>query len=100
LNIGADRTASPDHVYAGSLDDVRIYDCALDSADVGRLYALQHVNTAVPSGHWGFDEAGSGTTIRADPAVASIVVQSATGKEYWGPAVDGFFRSISRGVTP
>jgi hypothetical protein len=99
LNIGADRTASTSHVYAGSLDDIRIYDCPLGQTDIEQLSAGR-VDVGTPIGHWTFDEAGSSVTIRADPAAASIVLLSAGVAEYWGPAVDGFFRRICRGATP
>ncbi len=95
LNIGADGTASPDFVYAGLIDDVRVYDRALTQGEVRDLATMNHV-TGNLIGHWRLDEAGSGVTITAEPARAAIVALSAGMEEHWGQATDGFFRRISR----
>ena len=96
LNIGADRTASPDYIYQGLLDDIRIYDCALDQADIDRLYNMGAAGAAAPIGYWRLDETGSSVAVTADPAAAAIVVGPPENNEYWSPAAGGFFRSIRR----
>ncbi len=95
LNIGVDRTASPDFVYTGLIDDVRVYNRALTQGEIKDLSTMNHV-TANLIGHWRLDEAGSGMTIRAEPAKAAIVALSGGMEEHWGQAADGFFRRISR----
>jgi len=95
LNIGADRTASPLYVYAGLIDDVRIYDRALTQGEIGDLSTMGDI-TANLIGHWKLDEAGSDVTITAEPAKAAIVALSAGMEEHWSQAADGFFRRISR----
>ena len=95
LNIGADRTASPDFVFTGLIDEVRVYDRALTQGEIADLATMNHV-TADLIGHWRLDEAGSGMTITAEPARAAIVVFSGGMEEHWGQAADGFFRRISR----
>lgn len=95
LNIGADRTCSPDRLYHGLMDDVRIYDCELAPSDVARLHALTTVATA-PIGYWRFDESGSQVRIVADPMRAAIVSWESGAAKGWSPAAGGFYRSIRR----
>ncbi len=93
LNIGADPTGSPDYVYKGLLDDVRVYDQALDANDVyppvGGLPDL--------IGNWKLDESGGEITITAAPCKAAVMVwSSGTVVERWEQAAGAFFKSIKR----
>lgn len=87
LNIAADRTAAPDYLYAGLIDDVRIYNQA----------ALMPLSDAQPGliGHWKLDESGSDVTIIAEPA-RSAVVAWGTPEQHWSQASGAFYRSIRR----
>ncbi len=95
LNIGADRTASPDYVYQGLLDDIRIYGSALGPADIDKLYNMKALSV-IPLGHWSLDETGSSIVVTADPAAAAIVVGPPENNEFWSSAGGGFFREIRR----
>jgi len=79
--------------WDGLLDDVRIYDRALDANDIYPVPS--EVGLA---GHWKLDEAGSGNiSITAAPSRAAIMVWSEAGaSEKWGQAAGAFFRSIER----
>ena len=94
LNIGKDRTATPDYVYKGLIDDLRIYDRALDANDI---YPPKN-GLAGLIGHWKLNEAGSNNiTITAAPSKTAIIVWSPLGlAEKWGQADGAFFRSIVR----
>ncbi len=94
LNIGADRTATPSYVYKGLIDDVRIYNRALDANDI--YPPVDGLPGLV--GHWRLDEAGSGPiSVTAAPAKTAIVLWSDEGaEERWGQAAGAFFRSIGR----
>ena len=93
LNIGVDRTATPSDVYGGLLDDVRIYNRALN---------VNEVYPPVPGlggliAHWKFDESGSNAAITAAPTKTAIVTWSEQGAvQKWGQAAGAFFRSIRR----
>ena len=94
LNIGADRTASPDFLYQGWMDDVRIYNWALSPAQVSSL--AWGGDVAGATAHYRFDEDGSKATITAAPALAALVVWPAGVREHWSPVGDAFYRSIRR----
>ena len=93
LNIGADRTVSSSHVYKGLIDDVRIYDRALDVNDI--FPPVDGLAGLI--GHWKLDESGSSITITAAPLKTAITVWSEEGDtEKWGQAAGAFFKSIER----
>jgi len=79
--------------WDGLIDDVRIYDRALDANDI---YPTPSEVGLV--GHWKLDEQGTGDiSITAAPSKAAIVVWSEAGvAEKWGQAAGAFFRSIER----
>jgi len=85
----------PDRFYQGAIDDVRLYNCALDEP------AINDVKIAAPSAaslvaRWTLDEPGSGMTITVDPMRAAIVAWEAGVPKCWSPAAGGFYRSIRR----
>ena len=90
LNIGADRTASPNYVFKGLIDDVRIYDCAPD--------ANETYPSVDPVGHWKLDENGSGNvSITAAPLKTAILCPGGIGVPgKWSSAAGAFFRTIRR----
>jgi cytoskeletal protein CcmA (bactofilin family) len=93
LNIGADRTPTPGYVYGGLLDDVRIYNRALNVNEVYPPVA------GLPGliAHWKFDESGSNAAITAAPTKTAIITWSEQGAvQKWGQAAGAFFRSIRR----
>ncbi len=87
LNIAADRTAAPNYLYTGLMDDVRIYNQA----------ASMPLSDAQPGliGHWKLDESGSDVTIIAEPARSAVVVWG-TPEQHWSQAAGAFYRSIRR----
>jgi len=91
LNIGADRTASSSYVYSGLIDDVRIYNRALDVNEISS--PPDDLNLI---GHWRFDENAPNVTITAEPAKSAITVGPQGARQRWGQAAGAFFRSISR----
>ncbi len=95
LNIGADRTASSSYVYGGLIDDIRVYNRALDANEV------PSPPNGDPNliGHWKFDEVGSTVNITAAPEKTAIWIWSEEdpdNKQNWGQAAGAFFRSIRR----
>jgi hypothetical protein len=94
LNIGADRTASPDHVYQGWMDDVRIYNGALSETEVNTLAWWGDVAGALA--HYRLDGDGSALEVAAAPARSAIVVWPAGAREHWSPAAGAFYRSLRR----
>ena len=82
--------------WDGLMDDVRVYDRALDANDVNDIYHL----VGEPSGlvgHWKLDEDGSSNvSITAAPSKTAIVVWPGGVAEKWGSAAGAFFRSIRR----
>jgi len=98
LNIGVDRTASSSYVYKGLIDDVRVYNKALDSNSVKRIYTGLPDPNNIPIGHWKMDESGSNVTIVTITAAPekSAVLLGSDGKQRWGQAAGAFFRSIRR----
>jgi hypothetical protein len=93
LNIGADRTALSSYVYEGLIDDVRVYNRALDPNEV---IALPDDDSLI--GYWKFDESGSVgvVSVTAAPAKTAILVGPQDAQQRWGQAAGAFFRSIQR----
>jgi cytoskeletal protein CcmA (bactofilin family) len=79
--------------WDGMIDDVRIYDRALDPNEI-----YPPVNgPANLVTHWKLDEQGTDVTITASPDRAAIRSWSQTGEvENWGSAAGAFYRSIQR----
>ncbi|UCF00056.1 MAG: hypothetical protein JSV82_03040 [Planctomycetota bacterium] len=79
--------------WDGLLDDVRIYNRALDASEI---YPIPSEVGLV--GHWKLDEEGnSNLSITAAPAKTGIMTWSEEGvSEKWGQAAGAFFRSITR----
>ena len=94
LEIGAD-CESPDRFYQGGIDDVRLYNCALDEAAINNIKVAAHV-VASPVARWTLDGPGSTLTITVDPMRAAIVAWEAGVPKDWSPAAGGFYRSIRR----
>jgi hypothetical protein len=97
LNLGANATASSGTLYAGSLDDARIYDRTLVEAEVAQVKVGQSVANLI--GHWRLDGPGSSVTIQAAPLAASLAAWpngTTNPAVYWTPAGGAFFRSIQR----
>jgi cytoskeletal protein CcmA (bactofilin family) len=94
FNIGVDRTAFATYVYKGLIDDIRIYNCALDVNDI---YPPRD-GLAGLIGHWKLDESGSSITITAEPCETAILMWSSGGAitKKWEQAAGAFFRSIQR----
>ncbi len=89
LNIGAERTGSSSFVYKGMLDDVRVYNRALNAAEIAAMPM-----DASLIGHWTFDATGeSQIHVAVDPLRASIVDENGSN---WSPAADAFFQSVRR----
>jgi hypothetical protein len=77
------------------IDDVRVYDKALDENAVSRIYNdIPDPNH--PIGHWKMDESGSNVTITAAPEKTAILVGPEGNQERWSQAAGAFFRSIKR----
>ncbi|MBL7152897.1 MAG: hypothetical protein ISS79_04220 [Phycisphaerae bacterium] len=95
LNIGADRTASCEHVYKGLIDDVRIYNRALDPNENEIYPPIDGLPGLI--GHWRLDEGGCEVDITAAPCKTAIMTWSSEGlAEKWEQVGDAFFRSITR----
>jgi len=80
--------------WDGMIDDVRIYNRALDANDIyPPVDGLPGIR-----GHWRLDEAGSGPiSVTAAPAKTAVVLWSEEdAEEKWGQAAGAFFRSIGR----
>ena len=80
--------------FNGMIDDVRIYNRALDANDI--YPPVDGLPGLV--GHWRLDEVGSGPiNVTAAPAKAAVVLWSEEGvEEKWGQAAGAFFRSVGR----
>jgi hypothetical protein len=93
LNIAADRTAGSDYLYAGLIDDLRIYNQAADPNFV------PPTGSAGLIGHWKLDESGSDVTIAAEPtrsAIAASTPDKEYSEEHWSQAADAFFQNMHR----
>jgi len=95
LNIGAARTVETASLYGGLLDDVRVYNRALDQTDVERLYAQQSIAFS-PMARWRLDESGSGVKIVADPVRSALMVWPSGTLDHWMPATNAYVRSVQR----
>jgi len=92
--IGANawRTNPLGSFFSGIIDDVRIYNRALDANEV-----YPPIDGAGLVGHWKLDEDGSSNvSITAAPSRTAIVVWPTSVSESWGQAAGAFFRSITR----
>jgi cytoskeletal protein CcmA (bactofilin family) len=94
FNIGVDRTGSTTYVYKGLIDDIRIYDRALDANDV---YPPRDGLVGL-IGHWKLDESGSSIIVTADSCKTPILIWSSGGTvaKKWEQTAGAFFRSIQR----
>ena len=82
--------------FSGIIDDVRIYNHALEPNDVNDIYHLVGGPGGLV-GHWKLDEDGSSNvSITAAPSKTAIVVWPGGVAEKWGSAAGAFFRSIRR----
>jgi len=90
LNIGADRMTSSNYVYKGLVDDVRVYNRALDPNEIIALPDDSLI------GHWKFDETNPNVSITAAPAKTAILVGPQDAQQRWGQTGGAFFRSIQR----
>lgn len=77
--------------FGGIIDDVRIYNRALDANDI---YPIPSEAGLV--GHWKLDGSGCNVTITAAPLKTAIVVWPGGVAENWGTAAGAFFKSITR----
>jgi hypothetical protein len=94
LNVAADSTARPEYLYAGLMDDLRIYNLAVDAGNIPPSDGLPGL-----IGHWKFDESGSDVIITAGPTRSAIVVWlpgEDPPEAHWSQAAGAFFRSIRR----
>jgi hypothetical protein len=83
--------------WHGLIDDVRVYDRALDANDVRRLSAGVVLQGAGPIAHWKLNETGCNVRITAAPTKAAIWCWNEQGaRERWGQAAGAFFRSVRR----
>ncbi len=79
--------------WDGLIDDVRIYNCALDVNDI---YPPEDGLSGLV-GHWKLDDSGSNITITAAPSKTAIEVWPQAGvAQRWEQAGGAFFRSIER----
>jgi hypothetical protein len=62
LNIGAERTFSNSYLYAGLIDELRIYDRTIDASEIANLAAK---GCECLQGHWKLDD-GAGSAIATD----------------------------------
>ncbi len=85
----------PDRFYQGGIDDVRLYNCALDETAINKIRIAAPI-AANPVARWTLDGPGSGLTITVDPMRAAIVAWEAGIPKCWGPAAGGFYRSLRR----
>jgi hypothetical protein len=77
--------------FRGFIDDVRIYNRALDAGDI---YPIPSEAGLV--GHWKLDGSSCNVTITAAPSRTAIIVWPGGVAQKWGSAVGAFFRSITR----
>jgi hypothetical protein len=97
LNIGANRLASSSYVYKGLIDDVRIYNQALDANDVNNVMSgSESIGGLIV--RWKLDEDGQRqVTVTAAPAKTAIWCWSASGeREKWAQAAGAFYKVIRR----
>lgn len=97
LKLGAQGIVSANTLYAGAIDDVRIYDCVWTAAEIAQIRTGQSLVNIIA--HWRFNGPGSSVTILAEPVRASIVAYPgglANPAVFWSPAADAFIRSAAR----
>lgn len=93
FNIGTDRTSSSDYVYKGLIDNICIYDNALDANDI---YPPKSGLSGL-IGNWRLDEVGSSVTITAAPCKTAITLWPSPGvADKWQQVGGAFFKSIER----
>lgn len=90
LNVAIDKTADPNCTFTGLMDDLRIYNVAVGTANIPPSDGLSGL-----IGHWKFNESGSDVAIIAEPA-RSAVVAWGTPEEHWSQACGAFYRRIRR----
>jgi len=97
LNIGVNRTASDSYTYNGFIDDVRIYNQALDANDFNDVMNGLEVAGGLIA-HWKLDEDGPhNVTITAAPAKTAVWCWSASGqRKKWAQAAGAFYKVIRR----
>jgi hypothetical protein len=97
LNIGVDRTAAGSYAYKGFIDDLRIYNQALDSNDIAAIKTGQEVSGGLIA-NWKLDEVGQrSVTITAWPEKTAIKYWTETDEERnWSQAAGAFFKRIAR----
>jgi cytoskeletal protein CcmA (bactofilin family) len=97
LNIGANRTASSSYLYSGLIDDVRIYNQALDVNDINEIMNGSEVTGGLIA-HWKLDEDGQrDIQITAAPAKTAVYLWSdASVRQRWNQAADAFYKDIRR----
>jgi len=81
-------------LYAGSLDEVRIYNRALGANEV----SLPPADASL-IGYWPLDGEAPTVTVVAEPVKAAIITWpdgAAGAPAHWSPAAGAFFRSIER----
>jgi len=96
FNIGGGIWDPSGNWFNGLLDDVRVYDKALDENAISCIYNDIYDPNHIPIGHWKMDESGSNVTITAAPEKTAILVGPEDNQERWGQAAGAFFRSIKR----
>jgi len=93
LNIGAERTAAQRYLYKGLIDEIRIYNNALDPNDIyPPVDGLPGLLV-----HWRLDGAGADIDITAAPCKTALMVWSAEGTAVkWEQVGGAFYKSIRR----
>jgi hypothetical protein len=97
LNIGVNRMASSAYAYGGFIDDVRIYNQALDVNDVNDVMNGLEVSSGLIA-RWKLDEDGQREIIvTAAPAKTAIWCWSVSGeRQKWAQAAGAFYKVIRR----
>jgi len=81
--------------WNGYIDDVQIYNRALDTTEIGTIKSGSTLSGLVA--HWTFDETGSSINITASPAKAAVLLWKENGDvSKWTQAASAFYRSIER----
>jgi hypothetical protein len=96
FNIGGKVWDTTGNWFNGFIDDVRIYNRAIDTSSIQRIYNGVPDPNNVPIAHWKFDEANPNVTITAEPTKTAVLLGPQDAQERWGQAAGAFFRSIKR----
>jgi hypothetical protein len=81
--------------WNGYIDDVQIYNRALDTTEIGTIKSGSTLSGLVC--HWNFDETGSNINITAAPTKAAVLLWKENGDvSKWTQAAGAFYRSIER----